>query len=185
MGITNFSNNLLNKYLAGVKTICELGNQTLYFGENYGKPAKPYFESRGYVHISIDWNGLDGALKLDLQDPLKLGPFDLVTDFGTSEHVKDIYMCWKNKHSFCKKEGLIISENPKEGNWPNHGYHYYTFEFYEKISKICKYEILELGTFAAMGNANDGWNVYCVVKKLEDNDFISREAFSEFGLKPK
>lgn len=134
--------------------------------------------------------------------------FSLVTDFGFSEHVVQMedyvpvtydggitsiypkgeiniiegyYNCWLNKHNLCKIGGLIISENPKTGNWPGHGYTYIDVEFYKELSLLTDYEDLELGIHAAMGNFKDGYNVYCVMKKNSDK-FPSLEEFKTLPI---
>jgi hypothetical protein len=99
---------------------------------------------------------------------LELAQVDIVTDFGTSEHVSNYYNCWLNKHNGCKVGGLIISENPKVNNWHGHGFHYLTKEFYTELCKVAGYELIEVGEHAAMGNVTDGWNVYGVLRKVSD-----------------
>ena len=98
MGFTDFSRETFERYAAmqSTKRILELGNQTQYFGPGYGRAAKLWFQENKYEHVSIDLNGQDGALVFDLCTPLSpemlaLGQFDAVTDFGTSEHVANLY----------------------------------------------------------------------------------------------
>lgn len=182
MGITGFSHQLLNKYLEPSFTMLELGNQNLYFNPHYGEVAKPYYESRGHKHVSVDINGKDGAISKNLGDPLELGErFDIVTDFGTSEHVAGFYGCWKNKHDHCKLGGLIVSENPKTENWKGHGHHYLTQLFYRELAEVMNYNILEIGEHPAMSNTKDGWNIYCVMRKNEE-EFITKEEFNKLPV---
>ena len=58
------------------KTMLELGNKI-----QQGYSFKKYFTRLGFEHTSVDWNGKDGALKKDLRLPLKLGTFDMVTNY--------------------------------------------------------------------------------------------------------
>ncbi len=169
---------------ADIGFILELGNQNIYFGDEYGSSAKPYLKKLGFLHTSVDINGQDGAEKMDLSKRISYNDilFDIVTDFGTSEHVKDYYNCWYNKHNWCKLNGIIISENPKTGNWPGHGFHYLTELFYQKLAYMVGYEILEIGEHAAMSNTTDGWNIYCVLKK-RDKDFIPRKLFEKLDFR--
>lgn len=165
------------RHLKPGDSILELGNQTIYFGSSYGHPAKPMFEGLGYAHVSVDINGQDGAIecdlskKLDLKSLNKMNHYDVVTDFGTSEHVKDFYNCWLNKWNACKENGLIVSENPKTGNWKGHGHHYLTKEFYKG------FDTLEMGEHCAMGNCIDGLNIYSVVRKT--GKFMTRKEFNK------
>jgi hypothetical protein len=176
MGLTTHSNNLVQKHKGNAKTMLELGSQNTYFDSEPTGIAKQYYQSQGFDHVSVDLNAEYGSIAKDLSQLHDLGTYDLVTDFGTSEHVPDFYMCWLNKHKACKIGGLIISENPKVNNWHGHGYHYVTMEFYSEFAKLAGYEILEIGEHAAMGNVTDGWNVYAVLQKTKAR-FPSREVF--------
>ena len=177
MGVTTHSNNLVQKYKGNAKTMLEFGSQNTYFDSEPMGVAKDYYTKQGFDHYSLDANGEYGSEVVDLSTDLGLlAQADIVTDFGTSEHVLNYYNCWLNKHNGCKIGGLIISENPKVGNWPNHGLHYLTKEFYTELSKVAGYEIIELGEHPAMGNITDGWNVYCVLRKVSDK-FPAAETF--------
>ena len=83
------------QYLPVKGRVIELGNQTILFDKHYGKAAKVVLEEC-YDHVSIDINGRDGALPYDLNQRIELPPADVVTDFGTGEHVDDFYQLWKN-----------------------------------------------------------------------------------------
>jgi hypothetical protein len=60
-------------------SMLELGDK-----QDAGRVYKPWFESLGFRHVSVDINGLNGALPLDLREPLNLGTFDMVCNIGTS-----------------------------------------------------------------------------------------------------
>ncbi len=79
----------------------ELGDQAFYnyddllpyFAEfsyqSTGYIAKPFFEHLGFKHTSIDYNGLNGAINLDVRKDLSgiLPRFDVLTNLGFTEHV--------------------------------------------------------------------------------------------------
>lgn len=194
MGITSFSVELINKYKGAAKSVIELGAQNLYLDGAASAPyADKYYKGVGIKYACVDLNGENGALKLDLsKEQGNCAPYDLVTDFGTSEHVGNngqhdieaFYNCWLNKHNWCMDGGIIISENPKTGNWPGHGFNYVTKDFYVKLAEANGYKILELGEHPAMGNFTDGWNVYCALKK-GSGKFMSLEEFKNLGVKTK
>jgi hypothetical protein len=178
MGVTAFSITLIEK--VNYTSVIELGAQNLY-DKDYGHPvyASAYYKGD---YACIDLNGENNALKLNLNEPLPLNfktKYDLVTDFGTSEHTDNLHQCWKTKHHLCKVGGHIISENPKTGNWKEHGHFYYTQEFYKELAQAMNYTIVELGEYPAMGNTTDGWNVYCILKKNDDNKFLTKITFNE------
>lgn len=181
MGITHLSLGRINK-LQG-ETMCELGAQNIYSAELYGTIAKEYFVAKGYKHDSFDINPHQGANYLDLRKPEKLNKYDIVTDFGTSEHCDgNYYQVNKNIHDLCKIGGYIVRENPKTGNWPGHGKNYLTKEFYIELAKLCGYEIIELVEEPAMGNITDGWNIAVVLKKTKDK-FCTKEQFEKLDYR--
>lgn len=160
-----------------VQSVCDLGAQNNY--EDHiirSAPAKyPYmsewWKGRNVHYESIDLNGENGSHVLDLTEPVDLGKqFDLVCDFGTSEHVKaeGYYQCHKNIDSLCKIGGVIIHANPKVGNWPGHGNNYIDQDFYKALAAAAGYELWHLEEWPAMGNTTDGWEIIAVLKKTND-----------------
>ena len=130
--------------LAGCRML-ELGNQILRQLGAHSGPAKSYFTGLGVYHTSVDINGQDGALCLDLQEPLNIGEFDVVTNFGTSEHVPAQFPTFKNMHEACRVEGLMIHVVPSIANLEirrPHGLWLYKPEFFLSLAKMCKYKIL-------------------------------------------
>jgi len=95
MGITPSDASLIESILRDyphIRTVCELGSQNLYLTPSDKPPfASAWYEARGLKYTCIDLAGDNDALRLDLSSPLTFpGPVsraDLVTDFGTSEHV--------------------------------------------------------------------------------------------------
>lgn len=218
MGITSSDVRLLESALRlkDINYVIELGSQNLYLeGCDYQKPpfANEWYESRGIQYMCIDMAGDNNAIKINLSQCWYREDymiFDLVTDFGTSEHVADVekfqstefhdghihsvypayepleneiawgyYSVWCNKHNLVKPGGLIVSVNPKTGNWPGHGYTYIDSEFYKSLASKCDYTIHHLRENAAMGNTKDGWNIECILEKKSDNAFISFDEFQE------
>jgi hypothetical protein len=169
------------------------------FGFRKNFPERPYY--------SIDTNGENDSYPLDLGQPLPDDfivytntltdgePFefsrkvDLLVDAGTSEHVgKDqafdwqaIYNCWLNKHNLLKDGGIMVNENPKSGNWPGHGFNYYTKDFYRALEAATDYHIMLLDEHPAMENRVDGWNIVCVMQKTSER-FPTLEEFKELGI---
>jgi hypothetical protein len=110
---------------------------------------KAFFESRGFRHVSIDWNGQDGALKKDLRKPLKLGTFDMVTNLGTTEHVSEgdwrgQVECWRNIMEAMHVGSVLISITPKVGSWPRHGTWYPMHQFFTELARLNGCEIERL-----------------------------------------
>jgi len=189
MGITTFTIELLTEALQHVRPgkVCELGAQNLYDAP-YPNPmyADIWYRERKMEYQCIDLNKENNALPIDLErSECKLEPVEWVTDFGTSEHIRNYFNVWKYKHDLCKEGGLIISENPKTGNWPKHGFNYTSVDFYKVLARLMRYEIIKIGEHPAMGNVTNGWNVYCILRKTKDNEFIKEKEFKKLKFKDK
>src|SRR5436190_16986560 len=104
MGVTSTSLKLIEKafQITPIKDVMELGSQNLYDKE-YPVGVQPYasefYESKGIKYSCIDLNAENNALQIDLEKKVRIEQqFDLVTDFGTGEHVRDAYNIFKVLH---------------------------------------------------------------------------------------
>lgn len=92
-------------------------------------------------HVSVDINGLNGALPLDLCQPLPpefFGRFHVVTNFGTMEHIKNQYQGWKNLFQSVMTGGISIHEMPGQSGFNCHdGEPYFRPAFFEKLCAQC------------------------------------------------
>ena len=149
--------------------------------ENYGEIAANYFKMAGHVVKDIDIYECNGCQIADLRDDWRAEPyFDMVFQHGTIEHIDGgLYQPLKNLHESCLIGGLMIHENPLTNNWPLHGKHYFTKDFWTAFADRCNYEVHELTEEASMGNYVDGWNVSCVLKKTADSVWLSEKEFDK------
>jgi len=124
-------------------TMLELGNKRTTIDKAKGIRItwKDYFSAMGVVHTSVDWNGQDGALPLDLREPLGLGTFDYVTNIGTSEHVDRQEPVWRNILEAMHVGSILVSTTPLPGDWPRHGFWYPERQFYELLADLNGLEI--------------------------------------------
>lgn len=191
MGITSKSHEVIKdivlpKFLPANPTVVELGSQNLYRGEGDFVNGKwkyaddMYLKELGFAeYMCIDLNGENDAKKWDLSYPIRTTKeFDLVTDFGTSEHVKDLHQVFENINLLCKVGGIMVHENPATGSWPKHGYHYRDINFYVRLAELAGYKMLHSEKHAAMGNSTDGWVILVVMRK-EKEGFISMKEFPD------
>lgn len=133
-------------------SMCLLGNQYLARGtskirEKFGTHiAQEYFTQLGADVISIDLNGKDGALPLDLQEPLpeSLGQFDIIINAGTTEHVIDQDACFQNIHNLCKTNGLMFHMVPLKGHWLQHAPYSYAETFFKDLANKSRYSIVDI-----------------------------------------
>jgi hypothetical protein len=124
--------------LSGFKSMLELGNK------RWGKrtPYNQFFHENGMLHVSVDLNGRDGALPLDLRKPLFLGEFDIVTNLGTTEHVSEQEPVWRNIIQAARN--VIVSTTPKPGTYRGHGLLYPKMEFYSELARLNGFEVERL-----------------------------------------
>ncbi len=130
-----------------------IGTSMLELGNKKKGPFvyKAFFQGRGYRHVSVDINGLDGALPKDLTKPLNLGTFDMVTNIGTSEHVSEgnydgQIACWKNILEAMAVGSVLVSNTPQEGAWKRHGTWYPQQPFFVELAKLNGLEVERLYT---------------------------------------
>lgn len=148
MGIHKDDINLLKTALEAIGMefkglkMCELGNQRMRYGKH--KTGKRYFEHLGVYHTSIDLNGKDGAVAYDLSKPILMweGKFDMVTDFGTSEHVEGQRECFRNIHNFCRVGGVMVHAVPMKGTYAGHSPYHYDREIFDKLALDNNYEVV-------------------------------------------
>lgn len=165
--------------------VLELGNQIMKWHPK--RTGKEYLLFLGVKqHFSIDLNGRDGALKIDLSKPItqwQKGYFDLITNYGTAEHVQDgIYQCYKNIHDLTKQGGAMINAGPIAGGCPNHSPYHYEPWFFEKLAEKNGYKIIVSESRVCQGRSRnqpekDRTLVCSVLVKEHDTDFITNEEF--------
>ena len=76
----------------------------------------------------------------DLPDELR-NHFDLVTNFGTTEHVFDQVRCFRTMHEAAKVGGVLYTDVPM-GGYLYHGYFLYTPLFFMHLALANDYEVI-------------------------------------------
>lgn len=163
----------------------ELGNQRI--SRRQGIPertGKEWYTRLGADHTSVDFNGRDGAVKLDLSQPILRpdwdGAFDLITNPGTSEHVEPKagqYECFANLHRWLRPGGIVIHLVPviepgleDGGRWRGHCNQYYSLAFFERLAALNGYDLAATRLIRDLRGA--------CLRKREDRPFeADREAF--------
>lgn len=171
------------------KWMLELGNQAIRvkaqvaYDIHTGK-SKAYFLGLRCHHHSIDWNGQDGAIPLDLTLPIPIPRFmkyfDVITDFGDMEHIRGHkdwlegfghWNAWKNIHDMGKVGCLYVHTVPMVGSLKNHGSFHYTLEFFENLCKVNSYHLLLLRPVQCDPRITTREYVFCSYIKKEDKPF--------------
>ena len=179
-----------------INYMLELGNQCINnkdIEHIEEKQGKEYFTNNGINHISINWNGNNGALKIDLTLPLDdkfCNFFDLVTNCGTTEHIELQYEVFKNLHN-CAKVGCFFTnsvpldteQNIEVNGTPTnpHGLYEYHTKFFEGLCKLCDYKIININTDRATWAPNNQGYCNAIYKKINNNSFISKTEFEQLN----
>ena len=195
--IKTFHDNFINL------NILEFGNQkvpyeseslnSLYNRYNYikqGETVKSFFNHLGMNHISIDINGIDGALSYDCRKSITSlinERFHIITNIGFSEHVgegdieenllNNQYAYFKNAHDLGMNGCTYINEVPAIGDWYQHGIVHYNMSFFKDLAKKMNYDIISLYIYDfGIDNTN---SIFAIYQKVNDNEFISFDEFKE------
>ena len=145
---------VFGKSVSGLRML-ELGDQVVTDPNIAEETGKEYFSNRGYEHVSVDQNGLHGAVIRNLTRSKRFhdwhGSWDIITNSGTTEHIEPFesqYECFSILHDCIKVGGIIVHlvpdvyEHDEHGAWKNHCPFYYSESFFEILAKDCEYELL-------------------------------------------
>jgi hypothetical protein len=181
--IHTITHNLFYKYAQPGIKIIELGDQLMDIGqETQFMRSDEFYKKEGIDIESIDIHGKNRALPIDLsKESKKRFEADLLTDFGTVEHVSDLYNALLNCHNWTKEGGIMIHANPKTGTYAGHGVSFFTMDFWEQLSLACNYHLLEVGEKSPYSEENPDKEVIAVLKKNSNSDFIPKEEFKEIA----
>jgi SAM-dependent methyltransferase len=137
---------ILDRYNDKTKiNLLELGNQKILYDDKTFIVSKIFLEKLGVKHVSVDINGLDGSIILDLTKPLPtdmISIFDIVTDFGTIEHIEKQEQVFKSVHDACKIGGYMIHSLPLNGYWVGHCPYHYENNFPDNLAYKNGYELI-------------------------------------------
>jgi hypothetical protein len=104
---------------------------TLMTACGFGYRALDIFEAdrTTLFDLNVDAPGADLA-----------GKFDLVTNFGTTEHVMNQLQCFRTMHELARVGGIFYHDLP-HGGFPDHGYFHYTPRFFEDLARANGYAV--------------------------------------------
>lgn len=99
----------------------------------------------GYQYAAIDIFEADDTILFDLnrQDPPAemRNRYDLVTNFGTTEHLVNQYLALKTMHEITKPGGIMYHELPLSG-FHTHGYFSYNPLLFNQLAEANQYEVV-------------------------------------------
>jgi hypothetical protein len=101
------------------------------------------FGAGSYRSIDLGDPRADFALDLNLPVPADIGTYDVVTNFGTTEHVFNISQTFANIHNLLKVGGLQLHTLPSYG-CIDHGFYNIHPCVYLDIARANAYEIVDV-----------------------------------------
>jgi SAM-dependent methyltransferase len=114
--------------------------------------AREFWTWLGLSYASIDIDGSPGSIPLDLnydEVPSEfIGKYDVVTNFGTTEHVANQLQSFKIAHDLARPGGLMVHVLPASGGL-NHGLVSYNPKFFWMLGRSNGYKI----AFMTMGQS--------------------------------
>lgn len=151
-------------------SVCELGDQWMS-GRKKPLLAADWYKSLGCGrYVSVDGNGkatVTHDLNLPLETPAPITPFDLVTDFGTSEHIFDQAQVWRTLHRLTKVGGYLVIDRPSQG-YPEHCYYRIDPCLLADVARVNRYDVIRLET----AKTPRGELVRAVFRKTTDAPFV-------------
>lgn len=155
-------------------------------------PAKTFFTHIGINHTSIDWNGLNGAIKLDLRQDLSQfhnKTYDIITNLGFTEHVgeqdlesnliRNQYATFRNLHYFGKIDTLYYHYVPRSYHWHRHGVCDYDKNFFKELIRLNNYETVLAPTYIDKGFYQFNNMILICFIKVNNDPFMSFEEFKQ------
>jgi hypothetical protein len=126
--------------------VCELGDQWITYTDPH-RLAREFYEQdmRCGRYEAIDGNArgtIMADLNLRLSKKLR-GAFDLVTDFGTGEHIFDQRQVWNSVHDMTKAGGYIAFDRPTQG-YAVHCYYNTNMCLFEDLAAANGYKVINL-----------------------------------------
>jgi hypothetical protein len=122
---------------------------TLFLGE--------LLEHTDVEYVSFDIVSARAARRFDLNrhnlHPSKKATFDLVTNFGTTEHLINQFNAYKVMHEALRPGGYMFSQVPATG-YINHGYFSYNALMFRELAEANGYEVADLWFYGPSGDGN-------------------------------
>lgn len=118
--------------------------------------AERFWRWLGFSYASIDIDGSPGSIPLDLNfdnvPASEREKYNLVTNFGTTEHVANQLNAFEVVHDLTAPDGVMIHHVPAQGMF-NHGLVNYNPKFFWMLARSNGYRVLHADFWSA-GGAN-------------------------------
>jgi hypothetical protein len=187
LSVLEFFNRSINLTIGSIagKRMAELGDQKLH-KDIALKPDgsrvwfKDWIEARGCHHYSIDIHGKNGSHPLDLNKLIKDDfwhcNFDIITNFGTAEHIDNQGVLWENIHNLGTTNSIFIHVLPEFGKYPlSHAKYFYDQEFFSSLIDTDGYTVVLNEPIKFIGHVG-----CCYIKTVCDSSLIDYEELSSW-----
>lgn len=135
--------------------------------------ASRYFIKRGCSYLAVDApreaERREHVLGIDLNRTFDIGQFDIVTNFGTSEHVFNQAAVFESIHNACRVGGYMVHAVPCAMRW--HGLFGYTDKFFTELARANGYEVRGQGTDIDVDADRNGPMVAVCFKRVTGDAF--------------
>jgi SAM-dependent methyltransferase len=129
--------------------VCNPQIQTLFLSE--------LIELTDLDYVAFDVVNARKARLFDLNNhrlaQAKRETFDVVLNFGTTEHVLNQFNAFRVMHDAVKPGGLMFHQVPTTG-YVNHGYYLYHVPLFEELADANAYDIVDLWFYGPQGCGN-------------------------------
>jgi hypothetical protein len=109
--------------------------------------AEKFWQWLGYDYAAIDIDGTPGCIPLDLNydsvPDAEVGKYQIVTNFGTTEHIANQFNAFKVIHDLTALGGVMLHNVPAQGML-THGLVNYTHKFFWMLARSNGYQVLKL-----------------------------------------
>ncbi len=205
---------LKDKDLFHIQCVMELGSQDISFTreealsllhvdmdifkqqEGFSKriSAKKLYDLLGCdIYACIDLDGAHGALAFNLNHSLKRKygykeQFQMVTNFGTAEHVFNQYSLFENIHELCAPNGIMVHGLPI-GGYRSHGFFNYQPTLFGYLALANNYRLegvwyvqdSNLGELSCFDHNKEGDQYMYIVLRKQNNRKFRMPIQGSFG----
>lgn len=151
-------------------SVCELGDQWVTCFDPHMLAEEFYLSMGCRRYVSIDGNGrgtIAHDLNLGIPPALAAERFNLVTDFGTGEHIFDQSCVWRTLHGLVHVGGYIAFDRPSQG-YSEHCYYNSHECLFNDIAEANEYNVM----FFERGKTIRGELLRGVFQKTKREKFV-------------
>jgi SAM-dependent methyltransferase len=135
--------------VAGTLDLPGVDSSDTSYGDLHLQPTAPFarefWQWLGFEYAAVDIDGNPGSIPLDLNYDRapwnSKKKFDLVTNFGTTEHVANHLNAFKLIHDLTAQGGIMVHRLPCQGMF-NHGFVNYNFKFFWMLARSNGYKFI-------------------------------------------